>query len=84
MLSVVFNEGAKTRVLFAGFSMSIYYLAMWFVFLLHALIYGWRDIAYELIWLWLLWPSDSGTQQLLVPYYTERCFVQWLTFWLFV
>lgn len=49
-----FDGGGRKRALFSGFSMFIYYFAMWLVFLIHGLIYGWGDIAYDLIWLWPL------------------------------
>jgi len=46
------NGGARTRALFTGFSIFIYYFAMWLVFLVHGLLYGWGDIGYDIIWLW--------------------------------
>lgn len=49
-----FNGGARRRALFTGFSIFVYYFAMWLVFIIHSLIYGWGDIAYHLIWLWPL------------------------------
>lgn len=54
------NGGARRRALFTGCSMFIYYFAMWLVFLIHGLIYGWGDIAYDLIWLWPLWGFGFG------------------------
>jgi hypothetical protein len=47
-----FNGGARRRELFSGLSIFIYYFAMLLVFAIHGLIYGWGDIAYNLIWLW--------------------------------
>jgi hypothetical protein len=49
-----FNGEVKKRKIFAGLSIFIYYFAMFLVFIIHGLIYGWGDIAYELIWLWSL------------------------------
>jgi len=51
-LTYRFNGGVRKRALFAGLSIFVYYFAMCLVFLIHGLIYGWGDIAYELIWLW--------------------------------
>jgi len=55
-----FNGGARGRVLFSGFSIFVYYFAMWLFFLIHSLIYGWGDIAYDLIWLWPLFGFGFG------------------------
>ena len=55
-----FTGGARRRALFAGFSMFVYYFAMWLVFLIYGLIYGWGDIAYDLIWLWPLFGFGFG------------------------
>ena len=55
-----FNGGARRRVLFSGFSIFVYYFAMWLVILIYGLIYGWGDIAYELIWLWPLFGFGFG------------------------
>ena len=55
-----FNGGARRRVLFSGFSIFVYYFAMWLVFIIHGLIYGWGDIAYDLIWLWPLFGFGFG------------------------
>ena len=49
-----FKGGASTRALLVGFSVFAYYFVMWIVFLVHGLIYGWGDMAYDLIWLWPL------------------------------
>ena len=46
------NGGVRRRTLFSGLSIFIYYFAMWLVFIIHGLIYGWGDVAYQLIWLW--------------------------------
>ena len=46
------NGAARTRALFTGFSVFIYYFAMWLVFLIHGFVYGWGDIGYDIIWLW--------------------------------
>ena len=55
-----FNGGARRRALLSGFSVFIYYFAMWLVFIIHGLIYGWGDIAYFLIWLWPLFGFGFG------------------------
>ena len=55
-----FNGGARRRALFTGFSIFVYYFAMWLVFIIHSLIYGWGDIAYDLIWLWPLFGFGFG------------------------
>ncbi len=55
-----FNGGARRRVLFSGFSIFVYYFAMWLVILIYGLIYGWGDIAYDLIWLWPLFGFGFG------------------------
>ncbi len=55
-----FNGGARRRALFSGFSIFVYYFVMWLVFLIHGLIYGWGDIAYQLIWLWPLFGFGFG------------------------
>lgn len=55
-----FNGGARRRALFSGFSIFIYYFAIWLMFIVHGLIYGWGDIAYEFIWLWLVFSFGFG------------------------
>jgi len=55
-----FNGEARRRKLFSGLSIFIYYFAMLLVFLIHGLIYGWGDIAYDLIWLWPLFGFGFG------------------------
>jgi len=55
-----FNGGARRRALFSGFSIFVYYFAMWLVILIYGLIYGWGDIAYDLIWLWPLFGFGFG------------------------
>jgi len=47
-----FNRGVRSRALLSGFSVFIYYFAMVLVFIIHGLIYGWGDMAYDLIWIW--------------------------------
>jgi len=60
LLIYLFNGGARRRALFTGFSIFVYYFAMWLVFIIHSLIYGWGDIAYDLIWLWPLFGFGFG------------------------
>ena len=55
-----FNGGARRRQLLGGLSICVYYIAMWLVFVIHGLIYGWGDIAYDLIWLWPLFGFGLG------------------------
>ena len=55
-----FNGGARRRVLFSGFSIFVYYFAMWLVIIIYGLIYGWGDIAYDLFWLWSLFGFGFG------------------------
>ncbi len=55
-----FNGGARRRVLFSGFSIFVYYFAVWLFILIYSLIYGWGDIAYDLIWLWPLFGFGFG------------------------
>ena len=54
LMLLVYGYGriARRRALLTGFSIFIYYFAMCLVFLIYGLIYGWGDIAYNLIWLW--------------------------------
>ena len=47
-----FNGRIRTRVLLSGFGVFLYYFVMWLVFIIHGLIYGWGDVAYEYIWVW--------------------------------
>ena len=47
-----FNKGIRSRALLSGFSVFIYYFAMVLVFIVHGLIYGWGELAYDLIWIW--------------------------------
>jgi len=47
-----FNRGLRNRALLSGFSVFIYYFAMLLVFIIHGLIFGWGDMAYDLIWVW--------------------------------
>lgn len=54
LLIYFFNGGARKRALFTGFSMLTYYFAVWLVFMVNALVYGWGDIAYNVIWVWPL------------------------------
>ena len=44
--------GQARRLIFPGISISAYYFAMWLVFIVHGLITGWGDMAYNLLWLW--------------------------------
>ena len=60
VLIYCFRGGARRRALLVGFSIFAYYFAMWIVFVIHGLIYGWGDIAYDLIWLWLLCAFGFG------------------------
>ena len=55
-----FNGGTRKRTLLGGFSIFVYYFAMWLVFIIHGLIYGWGDIAYHLFWLWPLFGFGFG------------------------
>ena len=55
-----FNDGARKRALFAGFSILIYYCTVWLFFLVHGLTHGWGDIAYDLFWLWPLFGFGFG------------------------
>ena len=55
-----FNGGARRRVLFSGFSIFVYYFAVWLFILIYSLIYGWGDIAYHLFWLWPLFGFGFG------------------------
>lgn len=47
-----FNGGIKSRALLSGFSVYFYYFAMLLVFIIQGLIFGWGDMAYDLIWIW--------------------------------
>ena len=47
-----FNRGLRSRALLSGFSVFIYYFAMLLVFIIRGLLFGWGDMAYELIWIW--------------------------------
>ena len=47
-----FNRGLRSRALLSGFSVCIYYFAMLLVFIIRGLLFGWGDMAYELIWIW--------------------------------
>ena len=46
-----FNRGLRSRALLSGFSVFIYYFAMLLVFIIRGLLFGWGDMAYELIWI---------------------------------
>ena len=52
LLTYRFNGGARTRALFTGFSMFIYYFVTWLAFLIYGLLFEWGDIGYDIIWLW--------------------------------
>jgi hypothetical protein len=47
-----FNRGLRSRALLSGFSVFVCYFAMVLVFIIHGLIYGWGDMAYDLLWIW--------------------------------
>ena len=54
LLISYFNKGLRSRTLLTGLSIFIYYFAMLLVFIIQGFISGWGDIAYNLIWIWLV------------------------------
>ena len=47
-----FDGGSGRRVILSAFSIFVYYFAMYLVFMVHGVLFGWGDMAYNLIWLW--------------------------------
>ena len=66
-----FDGGTRTRALFTGFSMFIYYFVTWLSFLIYGLLSEWGDIGYDIIW---LWPVCSFGFGYLVSIIVERAF----------
>jgi len=66
-----FDGGTRTRALFTGFSMFIYYFVTWLAFLVYGLLYEWGDIGYDIIW---LWPVCSFGTGYLASIIVERAF----------
>jgi hypothetical protein len=52
LLTYRFDGGPGRRVLFSGFSISIYYLAVCLAFAISRRVLGPGDVAYGLIWFW--------------------------------
>jgi len=52
MLLYRFGGGSGKRLIFSGLSIFVYYSAMWLVFMVYGIFFGWGDMAYDLIWLW--------------------------------
>ncbi|MFC1967919.1 hypothetical protein ACFLVX_00815 [Chloroflexota bacterium] len=46
------NRASRSRALLTGLSVFIYYFAMLLVFMIQGFIFGWGDVAYDLIWIW--------------------------------
>ena len=54
LIVLLYGIGGRStrRLIFSGLSIFVYYAAMWLVFMVYGIFFGWGDMAYDLIWLW--------------------------------